>query len=66
MGISRIDIDTELNEGAKVKIIAGPFTGMYGNITSIDMDNQKLELNVDLFGQETTVEVELAQIEVAG
>ena len=66
MGISRIDVDTELNEGAKVKIIAGPFTGMYGNITSIDMDNQKLELNVDLFGQETTVEVELAQIEVAG
>ena len=29
------------------------------------MPNQKLELNVDLFGQETSVEVELSQIEVA-
>ena len=66
MGISRLDIDKELEVGAKVKIIAGPFTGMYGNITAVDMPNQKLELNVDLFGQETTVEVELSQIEIAG
>lgn len=66
MGISRLDIDKELEVGVKVKIVSGPFTGMYGNITTIDMPNQKLELNVDLFGQETTVEVELSQIEVAG
>ena len=66
MGISRLDVDKELEVGAKVKIIAGPFTGMYGNITMVDMANQKLELNVDLFGQETTVEVELSQIEIAG
>ena len=29
MGISRFDVDNELEVGAKVKIIAGPFTGMY-------------------------------------
>ena len=38
---------------------------MYGTIAVVDMENQKLELNVDLFGQETSVEVELSQIEVA-
>lgn len=65
MGISRFDTDKELEVGTKVKIIAGPFNGMYGTISTIDMENQKLELNVDLFGQETTVEVELSQIEVA-
>ena len=38
---------------------------MYGVIEKIDLPNQKLELNVDLFGQETSVEVELSQIELA-
>ena len=65
MGISRFDNDKELEVGAKVKIIAGPFTGMYGVIDSIDLPNQKLLLNVDLFGQETSVEVEISQIELA-
>ena len=63
MGISRIDVTTELSEGAKVKIIAGPFNGMFGKVDSIDMENQKVMLLVDLFGQETSVEVELGQIE---
>ena len=65
MGISRLDVDKELEVGAKVKIIAGAFAGMYGTIETIDLPNQKLELNVDLFGQETAVEVELSQIEIA-
>ena len=65
MGISRLDVDKELEPGAKVKIIAGAFTGMYGTVESLDLLNQKLTLNVDLFGQETSVEVELSRIELA-
>ena len=65
MGISRFDTDEQLEIGTKVKIVAGPFNGMYWTISVVDMENQKLELNVDLFGQETSVEVELSQIEVA-
>ncbi|MEG1312936.1 MAG: KOW motif-containing protein, partial [Bacilli bacterium] len=65
MGMSRVEINKDLTVGQKVKIIAGPFTGMYGKISTIDMENLKLELLVDLFGQETTVEVELSQIELA-
>ena len=62
MGISRIDIDKELDKGTKVNIIGGPFTGMFGVIEEIDMENQKIVLNVDLFGQETQVEVDFDQI----
>lgn len=65
MGISRMNIDTELNVGAKVKIIAGPFQGMFGTIDEVDLPNSKVSLTVDLFGQETSVEVELSQIEKA-
>ena len=65
MGISRMDVNTELSEGAKVKIIAGPFQGMFGKVDSVDLPNGKVMLLVDLFGQETSVEVELSQIENA-
>ena len=65
MGISRMNVDTELTVGTKVKIIAGPFQGMFGTIESVDLPTQKVNLSVDLFGQETSVEVELSQIENA-
>ena len=65
MGIARIDVDNELEEGIKVKIVSGPFNGMFGVVESIDLPNQKVMLLVDLFGQETSVEVELSQIEKA-
>ncbi len=64
MGISRFDNDTKLEVGAKVKIVSGPFAGMFGVVDSVDMPNQKLVLNVDLFGQETSVEADLSQIEL--
>lgn len=65
MGMSRIDVDKELEPGASVKIVGGPFNGMYGKIDTVDLPNQKIMLFVDLFGQETSVEVELNQIEKA-
>ena len=65
MGISRMDVETDLSVGNKVKIIAGPFQGMFGTVDSVDLPNQKVMLLVDLFGQETSVEVELSQIENA-
>ncbi len=61
-GISRLDIETDLNEGDSVKIVDGPFTGMYGKVQSIDLENEKLNVLIDLFGQETPVEVDLVQI----
>ena len=64
-GISRMDVDTELEVGEKVNIIDGPFKGMFGTIDSVDLPNQKITLTVDLFGQETSVEVELSQIQKA-
>ena len=65
MGISRIDAPNELKEGDKIKIIDGPFVGMTGTIESIDLENKIVNALVDLFGQETSIEVELKQIDRA-
>lgn len=62
MGLSRLNAENDLKEGEKVKVISGPFEGMFGTIKSVDIENAKLEVLVDLFGQETTVELEFSQI----
>ena len=36
---------------------------MYGKVKNIDLATQKLEVALDLFGQETIVEVEFNEIE---
>lgn len=63
MGMSRIDLSKDLVEGKKVKIISGPFKDMIGKISSYDLEKKKVNLLLDLFGQETPVEAELNQIE---
>ncbi len=63
MGISKIDNVEELKAGDKIKIVSGPFVGMMGTIESIDLDNKIVNALVDLFGQETSVEVDLNQID---
>ena len=62
MGMSRLNIDSDMNVGDKVDIVDGPFKGMSGTIDSIDNENNRLNVLIDLFGQETPVEVELFQV----
>jgi transcription termination/antitermination protein NusG len=65
MGMSRLDIDADMKVGDQVNIVDGPFKGMYGKIDSIDAENNRLNVLIDLFGQETPVEVELFQVSKA-
>ncbi len=62
MGLSRMDIESEMAIGDKVNIVDGPFKGMSGEVSNIDLENNRLVVNIDLFGQETSVEVELFQV----
>jgi len=62
MGMTRMDVDTELVVGTKVTIVDGPFKGMVGAIDNLDLENSRLTVLIDLFGQETPVEVELFQV----
>lgn len=65
MGMSRLEVSTDLAVGELVKVTSGPFSGMEGKIESLDLPNQVLTVLLDLFGQETSVEVEISQIEKA-
>ncbi len=60
-GINK-EIDTDIEVGDSITITDGPFKGMYGKVETMDKENQKLTVLIDLFGQETPVEVEMLQI----
>ena len=55
-------VNTDVEVGDNVSIIDGPFKGMSGKIESEDKENEKLTVLIELFGQETPVEVDLIQV----
>ncbi len=62
MGMSRVNVETELAVGDAINIVDGPFNGMSGHIDSLDLENNRLTVIIDLFGQETSVDVETYQV----
>lgn len=65
MGMSRLEIGNNLNIEDTVKVIGGPFANMFGKVKQVNMENQTVEVALDLFGQETIVELGLTEIEKA-
>lgn len=64
MGMSRKEVSVDIKEGDRVKITDGPFKLMAGKVIEIDLQSSKAKVSIDLFGQETIVEVDLVQIEL--
>lgn len=49
--------------GDKVKITDGPFANFSGNIEDVNVEKDKLRINVQIFGRATPVEVGFLQVE---
>lgn len=62
IGETTLSSDSTFEVKDKVNVVDGPFKGMSGVIDSIDLDNNHLTVLIDLFGQETPVEVEINQV----
>ena len=57
----RVKQSFEVND--KVKIIEGPFASFSGVVEEFYADKNKLRVNVQIFGRETPVEVDILQVE---
>jgi len=56
-----VNIDYEVNDS--VKILNGPFEGFIGSVQEINMEKSKVKVLVSMFGRETPVELEFAQVQ---
>jgi len=63
IGMSTRTSDLEVNLGDTVKIIEGAFAGMEGQVVEIDDEKQKLKVNIDMFGRETSAELDFEQVD---
>ena len=61
IGYTGENVVTNYEVGDNVKITDGPFKMLAGKITELDLDAGKANVSIDLFGQETNVELELTQ-----
>ena len=64
MGISRQEVALPFTQGDNVKIIDGAFKDFIGTVEAVDMAAGKVRVIASMFGRETPVELDLAQVQI--
>ena len=63
MGIEKVFIELDVVPGDTVRVISGPFESFMGVVEDINREKQVLTVKVSMFGRDTPVELEFAQVE---
>lgn len=63
LGMSTRHHEIDFEVGDVVTIIEGAFKGMTGNVTDIEEEKSKLKVNVEMFGRETSTELDFDQVD---
>lgn len=63
MGIEKIYIDLDIHVGDTIKVINGPFENFMGSVEEVNMEKQTLRAKVSMFGRDTPVELDFAQVD---
>ena len=64
MRLEPIVVDVKVSVGDKVKMVDGALNGFFGTVLSVDVENSKCKVEVEMFGRLTPVDVDFSQIEV--
>ncbi|MGN1310150.1 MAG: transcription termination/antitermination protein NusG [Clostridia bacterium] len=59
--VAVVNVDYDVNDS--VKVVNGPLAGFIGSVQEINKDKGKVKVLVSMFGRETPVELDFAQVE---
>ena len=57
-----IEINIDFKVGDSVNVVSGPFAGQVGSVISVDVENRRCRINVEMFGRDIPVDLEFNQI----
>lgn len=63
LGIKEKEITVEFSVGEPVRIISGSFRGYTGSVSEINAPKSKLKAMINIFGRDTSVEVDFDRVE---
>ena len=64
LGVERKEIIVGFAVGDTVKVTDGPLEGFLGTVEELDADKDLVRVTVSMFNRETTVDLELDQVEL--
>lgn len=63
IGMSTRNVELVVSVGETVQIIEGAFAGLEGHVTEVDEEKEKLKVNIEMFGRETSTELDFDQVD---
>ena len=63
MGFDDVPVNVDYDVNDTVQVVNGPLEGFVGNVQEINQEKQKVKVLVSMFGRETPVELEFAQVQ---
>ena len=63
MGFDDVPVNVDYDVNDTVQVVKGPLEGFIGTVQEINQEKQKVKVLVSMFGRETPVELEFAQVQ---
>ncbi len=63
MGFDDVPVNVDYDVNDTVQVVNGPLEGFVGMVQEINQERQKVKVLVSMFGRETPVELEFAQVQ---
>jgi len=57
-------VETSFREGDPVKVIDGPFANFNGTVKEVNVEKQKIKVEVGILGRKTPIELDFSQVEL--
>lgn len=64
LGLGKVTVNIDINVDDIIEILDGPLASFIGKVTEVDKDNLKLKATVEMFGRDSTVELNFNQVRV--
>ncbi len=60
--LEKVVVNVDLKPNDKIEVVDGPLNGFVGMIVSVDVDSKKCKALIEMFGRETSVDLDLSQV----